>query len=136
MKKAILGLFAAVFATIVAANVTYNAVADKGSEPINQPWQQDRMEFVAWNNEQWTAWIIDEAFEQTPQDTGKWSRHSNPSLAFVDWSGEMWQAKTDGAEFLLARRGDWNGPILRTNAIRYRDWQGRNQVRTTAQLRR
>jgi hypothetical protein len=136
MGKVVFGLLAAVFATIVAANLAYNAAANTGSEPINEAWAQDRMEFVAWNDERWTAWIRDEAFEQTPQNTSNWSRHSNASLAFIDWSGETWQAKIDGEEFLLAARGDWSGSVQRATAIRYRDWQGRNQVRTVAQLRR
>ena len=94
------------------------------------------MEFVAWNSEEWTAWINDDAFEQLPQNDGKWSRHSNPSLAYTDWDGEKWQAKIEGEEFLLAHHGNWQGPVERAEAIQYRDWKGRNQLRTVAQLRR
>jgi hypothetical protein len=136
MKKVVLGLFAAVGATIVAANLAFQATANSASEPVNEPWAHDRMELVAWNNEQWTAWIVGDAFEQIPQDTVNWSRHANQSLAFVDWSGELWQAKIDGEEFTLAYRGDWKGRVERAAAIRYRDWQGKNQLRTVAQLRR
>ena len=93
-------------------------------------------EFVSWNNEQWTAWIHDDAFEQTPQAEGYWHRHSNPSLAFIDWEGEPWQAKIDGETFLLAHRGEWNEPTESATAIRYRDWSGRKQLRTLAQLTR
>ena len=135
-KKVVLGLFAALFATIVAAKLAFNATSATGSEPTNQPWAQNKMEFVAWNDERWTAWIRDAAFELVPQDTRKWSRHSNVSLAFIDWEGTAWQAKIDGDVFLLAHRGDWKGPTQRTSAIRYRDWTGNDQLRTVAQLRR
>lgn len=136
MGKVVLGLFAAFAATIVAANLAFRATAESASEPVNEPWALGSMEFVAWNNEKWTAWIRGDAFEQIPQDTVNWSRHSNQSLAFVDWSGELWQAKIDGDEFELAFRGDWNDRVARATALRYRDWQGRNQIRTVMQLRR
>ena len=136
MDKAVLGFLAAVTATIVAANLAYDATANAPSEPINAPWAQGTMEFVAWNGEWWTGWIRNDAFEQTPQNSRNWSRHSNPSLAFIDWAGEIWQAKIDGEEFMLAYRGDWQGPVERATAIRYRDWNGKNQLRTVAQLRR
>jgi hypothetical protein len=71
-----------------------------------------------------------------PQDSKRWSRHSNPTIAFVDWEGAPWQAKIDGEEFVLARRGDWQEATLRSNAIRYRDWTNSNQLRTAAQLTR
>ena len=136
MVKGILGLVAGVFAAIVAANLAFNATANVGTQPVNEPWAQDRMEIVAWNNEKWTAWIVGDAFYQLPENEGKWSQHSNPSIAFTDWGGEMWQAKIEGDDFLLAYRGDWNGPIERSDAIRYRDWTGNNQLRTITQLRR
>jgi hypothetical protein len=94
------------------------------------------MQFVAWNGARWTAWIRDETFEHVPQDPSRWSRHSNRSLAFIDWEGGPWQAKIDGEEFVLAHRGDWQEPTERATAIRYRDWTGKQQVRTVAQLRR
>jgi hypothetical protein len=94
------------------------------------------MEFVAWNGEKWTAWIRDGAFEQRPSNEGQWSRHANASLAFIDWEGRPWQSKIDGDTLLLAYRGDWKGPTERVTAIRYRDWNGENQLRTPAQLRR
>jgi hypothetical protein len=94
------------------------------------------MEFVAWNGEPWTAWIRDGTFQLVPQDSKRWSRHSNPTIAFVDWEGAPWQAKIDGEEFVLARRGDWQEATLRSNAIRYRDWTNSNQLRTAAQLTR
>ena len=136
MSKVILGLLAAVFATIVAAQLAYKANPNTRSQPGNQAWAQNQMEFVAWNNERWTAWILGNKFEQLPQNSDKWSRHSNASLAFIDWEGEAWQAKIDADEFLLARRGDWNGTIERASAIHYRDWTGNDQLRTVAQLRR
>ena len=122
--------------TIVAARMLYDATSYRGNEPANQPWVQSTMEFVAWNDQRWLAWIHDDAFEQIPQDDRNWSRHSNVTLAFTDWEGEMWQAKIDGDEFLLAHRGDWEGLIERSDAIRYRDWAGTNQLRTVVQLKR
>lgn len=136
MSKVILGLVAAVLVTIVAAQLAYNANPNSHGQPGNQAWAQNQMEFVAWNNERWTSWIRGDKFEQLPQNSAKWSRHSNTSLAFIDWEGEAWQAKIDDDEFLLAHRGDWNGTIERASAIHYRDWTGNNQLRTVAQLRR
>ena len=136
MIKGILGLAAGVLAAIVAANLAFDATANVGTQPVNVPWVQDRMEIIAWNNEEWTAWIVDDIFHQIPENQNRWSQHSNPSLAFTDWGGEMWQAKIEGDDFLLAYRGDWNGPIERSDAIRYRDWAGNNQLRTVTQLRR
>ncbi len=122
--------------TVLAAKLLYEATSYTGSEPVHQPWAQNTMEFTAWNDQQWVAWVHDGAFEQIPQDKKNWSRHSNVTLAFTDWEGEMWQAKIDGDAFLLAHRGDWKGLVERTEAIRYRDWTGTNQLRTLAQLRR
>ena len=136
MIKGILGLVAGVFAAIVAANLAFEATANTARQPVNEPWAQNRMEIVAWNSEKWTAWIVDNTFHQIPENQGRWSQHSNPSIAFSDWEGEMWQAKIDGDEFLLAYRGDWKGPVERSSAIRYRDWAGNNQLRTVTQLRR
>ena len=134
MAKIVLGLAAAVLATIVAAKVAYDATAYTSDATANQPWAQGTMEFVAWNGERWTAWIRDGAFEQRPQNEGRWSGHANASLAFIDWDGGHWQAKIDGNAFLVADRGDWNGTTERVAAIRYRDWNGDNQLRTLAQL--
>ncbi len=131
-----LGLIAAVLATVIAARLAFEATVTTGSEPVNPAWAQGTMQFVSWNQEKWSAWIRDDAFEQLPQNTDKWSRHSNASLAFIDWEGRAWQAKIDGDYFLLAHRGDWAGATERANAIRYRDWQGKNKLRTTLQLRR
>jgi hypothetical protein len=136
MIKALLCLLAAFVATVAAANLAFSISSGPGDERDREPWAQNRMEFVAWNDEWWTAWIRDGAFEQLPQNDQKWSRHSNTSLAFTDWDGNAWQAKIDGDEFLLAHRGDWNGPTERAATIRYRDWDGNNQLRTVAQLRR
>ena len=136
MFKLFLSLTAAVLVVVLAAKFTFNATANSGSEPINQPWVQDKMEFVAWNGEKWTAWVHAGRFEQLPQDTQAWSRHANISIAFTDWEGGLWQAKIDDDDFLLAHHGDWEGPVERSEAIKYRDWTGRNQLRTLAQLRR
>ena len=136
MSKVILSIVAAIAATIVAAQMAYNANPYTRSAPGNQAWAQNQMEFVAWNNERWTTWIVADKFEQSPENSKKWSRHSNISVAFIDWEGEAWQAKIDNDAFLLAHRGDWNGTIERASAIHYRDWTGNNQLRTVAQLRR
>jgi hypothetical protein len=136
MTKLALSLMIAVLAAISAARLLYDATAETDTEPTPQPWAQHEMEFVAWNDAQWTAWIRDNKFELLPRKEGKWQRHTNASLAFTDWQGQPWQAKVDGEQFLLAPRGDWKGRIEHTNAVRYRDWQGRPQLRTVAQLRR
>ncbi len=136
MIKVVLAVAAAVLATIVAAKVMYEATAYAGAEPDNQPWAQTSMEFVAWNGEKWTAWIRDDVFEQRPQNDGPWSGHANASLAFIDWELKPWQVKIDGDAFLLAHRGDWKGVPERASAIRYRDWEGENQLRTLTQLKR
>ncbi len=138
MSKVVLGVVAAVVVLlpIVAAKLLYDATTYTGAEPVNQPWAQNNMEFVAWNGEKWTAWIRDETFEQRPQNQEKWHEHANISLAFVDWDSERWQAKIDGDGFLLARRGNWKDDTKHVSAIRYRDWKGKNQLRTLAQLKR
>jgi hypothetical protein len=136
MYKVVLCFFAALLTTVCAANIAFQMTADTGSEPANQPWAQNSMEFVAWNDIQWTAWIRDGQFELLPQEKHPWSRHANTSLAYVDWEGNPWQAKVDGEFFLLASRGNWQGPIKRATAIRYRNWQGNNAMRTAAQLTR
>ncbi len=136
MIKVVLGLSAAVLATVVAAKLAFDATTYTGAEPANQPWAQNTMEFVAWNGEKWTAWIRESTFEQRPQNDEQWSPHANASLAFIDWKGRPWQAKINGNDFLLAHRGEWKGSTERGNAIRYRDWKGENQLRTLSQLKR
>jgi hypothetical protein len=136
MTKVLLGLAAAILVAIVAARFAYNVSSDPGDGPANEAWAQSKMEFVAWNNDKWTAWIHNGAFEQAPQNTDNWSRHSNASIAFTDWEGEAWQAKIDGDAFLLAHQGNWQGSVDRSEAIRYRDWSGNNQLRTVAELQR
>ena len=136
MVKVVMVLLVAVLACAVGAKLWYEASSEPVAGPVNEPWSQERMQFVTWNNARWTAWIRNGDFEQLPQNVGKWSRHASPSIAFSDWEGQPWQAKIDGDEFLLARRGDWNGSVEHASAIRYRDWAGRNQLRTVAQLRR
>ena len=136
VNKVILGLIVSVLAAILAAKLTYNLNADHGNEPANKAWAQNEMQFVAWNDEKWTAWVHDGAFELSPQNTDTWSRHSNASLAFTDWQGEARQAKIQGQKFLLAFQGDWQGTIEQVDAIRFRDWSGNNQLRTVAELQR
>ena len=136
MNKVITGLLAAVLLVIVAAKSASNMSMDPGDEPVNEAWVQDKMEFVTWNDGQWTAWIHDGVFEQAPQDTDNWSRHSSPSIAFRDWEGEPWQARIEGDVFLLAKHGDWQGTIERVDAIRYLDWHENKRLRTVAGLQR
>lgn len=136
MVRALVGLLMAVAVAIAGARVAFLASSETGSEPVNEPYAQDRMEYVAWNGERWTAWIRGDGFELDPENEGDWHRHANSSIAFIDWEGETWQARLDGDEFLLAHRGDWSAHAEASAAIRYRDWEGRNQVRTVAQLRR
>jgi hypothetical protein len=136
MAKPMLGLLVAVLVVIAAAKTAYNVSADTGDQPVNEAWAQNRMQFTAWNNEKWTAWIHDGAFEHLPQNAHKWHRHSNASVAFTNWAGEAWQAKIDGDEFLLAYQGNWQGPVERADAIRYRDWSGNKQLRTVTELLR
>lgn len=123
-------------APVLAAKLAYNLSSATGTEPINQPWAQNSMEFVTWNGEMWTGWIRDNEFEHRPQNEDKWGQHASPSLAFMDWEGTLWQVKIEGDSFLLAEHGDWQGHTEHATAIRYRDWQGNNQLRTLAQLSR
>jgi len=136
VTKAMLGLMTAVLLAIVAAKITHTINSDQGNAPINEAWVQNKMQFVAWNDEKWTAWIHDGEFELAPQNTNMWSRHSNTSLAFTDWEGEAWQAKIDGDVFLLAHQGDWRGSVDQSEAIRFRDWSGNNRLRTVTDLTR
>ena len=136
MRNAILLLFVALIATVVAARVAFTLTTSSDNGSMSQPWAQDRMEFVAWNGERWTAWIRDGGFELTPRNPGKWSRHANSTLAFLDWQGVPWQAKIEGDTFILAHRGVWKGATESASALQYRDWQGAKQLRTVAQLRR
>ena len=136
MIKVIAVLLAAVLATVLASRLWYRATVEVDGASTSQPWAQDSMQFVAWDDERWTAWIRDDKFELAPRAEGKWRRHANSSLAFTDWEGKPWQAKIEGQQFLLAYRGDWKGRIERASALRYRDWRGDHQLRTVAQLRR
>lgn len=136
MRLIILGLLVAFVAAAAAARLTFEVTTDGRAGPVDEPWAQDRMEFVAWNGEKWTAWIREGEFELVPEDTENWSRHSNDTLAFVGWNGEHWQARVDDEAFELAHRGNWQGDTQRAQAIRYRDWSGRNRLRTVDQLAR
>jgi hypothetical protein len=136
MTKVLSGLLAAFLLVIVAAKVASNVSMDTGDQVVNEAWAQNKMEFVTWNDGQWTAWIHDGVFEQAPQDTDNWSRHTSPGIAFTNWQGEPWQAKIEGRVFLLAKHGNWQGPIERSDAIRYLDWYGNKRLRTIAGLER
>lgn len=136
MKKALAGIFTAFLAAIAAAQFAYQATEKENGAHGNEAWAQDRMEFVSWNNERWTAWVHDDAFEKLPADDAKWHRHANRFIAYVDWDGEEYQARVAADGFLLARHGDWDGDVEISDAIRYRDWTGTKQIRTIAELRR
>jgi hypothetical protein len=136
MAKVVLGLLAAFLATVLAARVSFFVSTSPDDAIADEPWSQNEMEFVAWNGERWTVWIRDGAFEHTPENPDRWSRHSNSSLAFIGWEGEAWQAKIDGEEFVLAHHGDWQHATERATAIRYRDWTGKHQLRSLTQLSR
>ncbi|MDE0754829.1 MAG: hypothetical protein OSB26_09270 [Woeseiaceae bacterium] len=136
MNKVVLALVTAVLLAIAAAKFAYHVKVDYGIESGNEPWANSKMEFVSWNNQKWTTWIRDDLFEQTPLNTSNWSRHSNATIAFTNWDGEPWQARVDGDAFLLAHRGDWEGPLERSEGIRYQDWSGDKQIRTIANIRR
>lgn len=129
-------LLAAFFIVVAAARFAYSLTADTGDAPVSAPWSQNKMQFVAWNEGRWTAWIRGDAFELDPENTDSWSRHANRRIAYVDWSGEPWQARIEGDEFLLAPHGNWSAASERSEAIRYRDWNGNKQLRTVADLRR
>ncbi|MCG8435142.1 MAG: hypothetical protein MJA83_14035, partial [Gammaproteobacteria bacterium] len=96
MTRALVGVFAAFLVAVAAAQIAYQLTDKEGDGPGNEAWAHDRMEFIAWNNERWTAWVSDDAFEQAPQDAANWHRHSKASIAYVDWDGESYQAKIDG----------------------------------------
>jgi hypothetical protein len=136
MTRAIAVLLAAVLVAVLASRLLYDATTGVDTASASQPWAQNSMQFVAWDDERWTAWIREDRFELTPRAEGKWQRHVNASLAFTDWEGKPWQAKIEGQQFLLAYRGDWKGRVERVSALRYRDWRGYQQLRTVAQLRR
>lgn len=136
MSKAFAVLFLAILATVVAARLVFEATAEADPNPSHSPWVQGKMEFVTWNDQRWTTTVRDGAFELVPQNTNNWSRHSNSTIAYIDWDGEPWQAKIDGDSFLLAHRGDWSAEIMRASAVRYRDWQEGKQLRTVTQLTR
>jgi hypothetical protein len=136
MAKVLFGILAAVLLVIAAARFAYTVSTDPGEAQVNEAWAQGKMEFITWNDEKWSAWIHAGEFTQVPQNTDDWSRHVNASLAYIDWKGESWQAKIDGDLFLLAHQGNWQGPVDRSEAIRFRDWSGTNRIRTVAELRR
>lgn len=136
MTRILALLVAAFLFVIAAAKIAYSVTTGADDGPVTEPWSQDRMEFVAWNSEKWTATIHDGKFELVPVDTRDWSRHAKSSVAFTNWDGEAWQAKIGDGEFLLARHGNWDGPVERSEAIRYRDWSGNNQIRTVTDLQR
>jgi len=136
MTRVLSGLLAAFLLVIVAAKFASDMSMDTGDQPVNEAWVQNKMEFVTWNNGRWTAWIHDGVFEQAPQDTDNWSRHTSPGIAFTNWEGEPWQAKIDGRVFLLAKHGDWQGTIEHSDSIRYLDWHGNKRLRTIAGLER
>lgn len=136
MTRALSLLLTGFVVAVAAANIAYRASADTGADRGSMAWSRDRMEFVAWNGVEWTAWIHAGAFELVPKKSGRWHRHRSPSIAFIDWQGEPWQAKLDDGRFVLARKGHWEDELVEDESIRYRDWAGNNQLRTVADLAR
>lgn len=136
MAKAFMAVIAAFVVAALVAKAAHLQSSPSHAATSNRAWAQNRMEFVAWNNSRWTAWVNDGAFEKLPAAPGKWHRHANTTIAFQSPDGRLWQAKIDGDEFLLAENGDWKGEVTRSSAVRYRDWAGNEQVRTVAQLQR
>lgn len=134
--KFVAGMLLALVAAIVGARIAFLVSPHPGAGPAQEPWATDRMEFLAWNGEHWTAWIRDGQFELVPQNSRDWHRHANTTIAFIDWEGDPWQAKIDDGEFLLAHHGEWHGDHDRSSAIRYRDWNGDRKLRTVEQLDR
>ena len=119
MAKVVLSSLAAVLAAIFAARVLYNTTAETDIEPIPRPWAQHAMEFVTWNDERWTAWIRKDKFELLPREEGRWQRHTNVSLAFIDWQGQPWRRPTARATLpgIAGRcsedsRADWRSSIF------------------------
>lgn len=136
MNRALTLLLGGLAVVILAANFAFRTTAASDNAPGNEAWALDRMDFVAWNGVEWTAWIHDGAFELKPRKSGRWSRHSSASVAFIGWDGTPWQAKIDDDQFLLAPRGEWEGDVEESEALRYRDWAGNNQLRTVGNLER
>ena len=136
MSKGFAAIFAALVIVIVSAKYASNVSMDTGFESPNEAWATDQMDFVTWNDGRWTAWIHEGGFEQVPQDSGSWHRHSKASIAFLDWEGEPWQAKVEDGQFILAKHGNWDDSVERSESIRYLDWHGNKRLRTVADLRR
>jgi len=134
--KALIGLAVAFAATVGGARLAFEASSHAQSPTATAPWAQDRMEFVAWNGQRWTAWVHDGRFELTPQSEGTWHRHSNTTIAYIGWDGELWQARVDDGRFRVARRGEWGDHSETIDSLRYRDWSGNRKVRTVTQLTR
>ncbi|MCH2336897.1 MAG: hypothetical protein MK316_06485 [Pseudomonadales bacterium] len=133
MTKIVLGIFAAALCTIVAAKIAYDASGHPSSATVNEPWAQHKLEFVTWNGSNWTAWIRDEAFEHRPQKEGKWHSHAKRTLSYINWQGTPTKATIDGEAFMVTPHGVDSS---RQDAIRYRDWDGENRLRTFNQLQR
>ena len=136
MARLSFGLLVAVLLVITAAKFAASVSSAPAEAALNEAWAQNKMEFITWNNEKWSAWIHANEFTKVPQNTADWSRHSIASLAYINWEGESWQAKIDGDLFLLAYQGNWQGPVDQSEAIRFRDWSGNNRIRTVTELRR
>ena len=133
MAKIALGILVAVVCTIVAAKLAYDASVHAGPLAVNEPWAQNKMEFVTWNGNKWTAWVHDGAFEHRPQHEGTWHAHSKSTLSFLDWEGNPAKATIDDEVFVVVPYG---GATSHEAAIRYRDWNGESRIRTFNQLQR
>jgi len=136
MTKGFAAIFVALVIAIVGAKYASNVSKESDFDSPNEAWVTEQMEFVTWNDGRWTAWIHESEFEQVPEDTGSWHRHSNASIAFLNWDGEPWQAKVENDRFLLAKRGNWEEGAEWSDSIRYLDWHGYKRLRTVPDLRR
>lgn len=134
--KAVIGLLVAFAATIGGARLASEASMTPDGQVSAAPWAQHSMDYIAWNGLRWTAWIRDGNFELLPETEGNWHRHANTTLAYIGWDGEPMQARIQGEHFVIAHRGEWHGSVEEANAIRYRDWEGANRIRTVTQLTR
>ena len=136
MLRVFLGLSLAILIVIAAARVAYSVSTRSADYAVNEAWSHNKMEFVAWNKERWTAWIHDGVFELAPENTADWSRHANATISYADWDGEFWQARIDGEVFFARREGQLGCAARASGAIRFRDWLGNKQLRTVADLER
>ena len=134
--KAIIGLIVAFALSVMGARLAFEASGPDEASSTAAPWAQNKMEFIAWNGQRWTAWLRDGNFELTPENEGNWHRHANSSIAYIGWGGEPIQARLHGEQFQIAHRGEWHAAVEEVEAIHYIDWSGVRRVRSVEQLTR